>query len=37
MEPLNPPAGGKCGEKSCKIVTRADDTIEVITNRMKEY
>lgn len=37
MSPLLPPSSGKCGEQTCNIVQRADDTAEVISNRMKEY
>jgi len=37
MEPLLPPASGKCERGTCKIVTRADDSAEVITKRMIEY
>jgi adenylate kinase len=37
MEPLMPPASGKCDDKVCKIVQRADDTEAVISNRMVEY
>ena len=32
-----PPASGKCDDKVCKIVQRADDTEEVISHRMVEY
>ena len=32
-----PPASGKCDDKVCKIVQRADDTEEVISKRMVEY
>jgi adenylate kinase family enzyme len=37
MEPLNPPESGKCERGVCKIVTRNDDSKEVITKRMVEY
>ncbi|MFN9910565.1 MAG: hypothetical protein ACK56F_31385 [bacterium] len=37
MEPLLPPSSGHCGDKTCKIVQRADDTKEVISVRMQEY
>ena len=37
MSPLNPPASGKCDDKVCNIVQRADDKEEIISNRMIEY
>ena len=37
MDPLMPPASGKCGDKVCKIVQRADDSKEVISKRMVEH
>lgn len=37
MEPLNPKTEGVCDKDGGKLIIRADDKEEVISNRMDEY